>query len=86
MTVYFNQKEKTIGYLMEFLGSSRDDTEYAYQAYAKWADRNPKPTTESIKNTLTAIAATTPAAGNANPTAFIDTSFVDQLLKEGYFK
>ena len=86
MNVYFNQKERTIGYLMEFLGSKRDDTEYAYAAYAKWSDRNPRPTTESIKNTLTAIAASTPAATKADPTAFIDTSFVDQLLKEGYFK
>jgi ABC-type nitrate/sulfonate/bicarbonate transport system substrate-binding protein len=86
MNVYFNQKEKTIGYLMEFLGSKRDDTEYAYEAYAKWADRNPRPKAESIKNTLIAIAATTPAAAKADATAFIDTSFVDQLLKEGYFK
>ena len=86
MKVYFNQKDKTIGYLMEFLGSNRENTEYAYQAFAKWADRNPRPKADSIKNTLQAIAATTPAAAKADPTAFIDTSFVDQLLKEGYFK
>ena len=86
MNVYFNQKDKTIVYLMEFLGSNREDTEYAYQAFAKWAERNPRPKAESIKNTLQAIAATTPAAAKADPTAFIDTSFVDQLLKEGYFK
>ena len=35
MKVYFNQKEKTITYLMEFLGSNREDTEYAYQIFAK---------------------------------------------------
>jgi ABC-type nitrate/sulfonate/bicarbonate transport system substrate-binding protein len=86
MKVYFSQKSKTIGYLMEFLGSNKEDTEYAYQAFAGWADKNPRPKAESIKNTLQAIAATTPAAAKANPAAFIDTSFVDQLLKEGYFK
>jgi ABC-type nitrate/sulfonate/bicarbonate transport system substrate-binding protein len=86
MKVYFNQKDKTIGYLMEFLGSNKDDTEYAYQAFAKWADKNPRPKADSIKNTLQAISQTTPAAAKADPTAFIDTSFVDQLLKEGYFK
>jgi ABC-type taurine transport system substrate-binding protein len=86
MKVYFTQKDKTIGYLMEFLGSNKDDTEYAYQAFAKWADKNPRPKADSIKNTLQAISQTTPAAAKADPAAFIDTSFVDQLLKEGYFK
>jgi ABC-type nitrate/sulfonate/bicarbonate transport system substrate-binding protein len=86
MRVYFTQKDKTIGYLMEFLGSNKEDTEYAYQAFAKWADRNPRPKADSIKNTLLAIAATTQAAAKADPVAFIETSFVDQLLKEGYFR
>jgi ABC-type nitrate/sulfonate/bicarbonate transport system substrate-binding protein len=86
MKVYFNQKDKTIGYLMEFLGSNKEDTEYAYNAFAKWADKNPRPRAETIKSTLQAISATTPAAAKADPAAFIDTSFVDQLLKEGYFK
>jgi hypothetical protein len=85
MKVYFNQKEITIGYLTEFLGSNKEDTEYAYQAYANWADKNPRPNAESIKNTFDAIKATTPAAAKADPGAFIDVSFVDQLVKEGYF-
>ena len=84
--VYFTQKDKTVGYLMEFLGSNKEDTEYAWQAFAKWADRNPRPKTEAIKNTLLAISATTPAAAKADPAAFIDASIVDQLLKEGHFK
>jgi hypothetical protein len=86
MQVYFTQKEKTIGYLTEFLGANKEDTEYAWQAFAKWADKNPRPKVESIKTTLLAINATTPAAAKADPAAFVDTSFVDQLLKEGYFK
>ena len=86
MQVYFNQKDKTITYLTEFLGSNREDTEYAYQIFAKWADRNPRPKADSIKNTLLAISNTTPKAATADPASFIDTSIVDQLLKEGYFK
>jgi ABC-type nitrate/sulfonate/bicarbonate transport system substrate-binding protein len=86
MKVYFTQRDKTIGYLMEFLGSNREDTEYAYNAFAKWADKNPRPRVETIKNTFQAISTTTPAAAKADPAQFIDTSFVDQLLKEGYFK
>ena len=86
MNVYFNQKEKTVTYLMEFLGSNREDTEYAHQIFAKWADRNPRPKADSIKNTLLAIGSTTPKAASADPASFIDTSIVDQLVKEGYFK
>jgi NitT/TauT family transport system substrate-binding protein len=86
MKVYFNDKEKTITYLMEFLGSNREDTEYAYQLFSKWADRNPRPTAESIKNTLLAIKTTTPKAASVDPASFLDTSIVDQLIKEGYFK
>ena len=67
MQVYFNQKEKTITYLTEFLGSNREDTEYAYQIFAKWADRNPRPKADSIKNTLLAISGTTPKATTADP-------------------
>ena len=86
MRVYFSQKDKTITYLTEFLGSDREDTEYAYQLFSKWADRNPRPKADSIKNTLLAISGTTPKATTADPASFIDTSIVDQLLKEGYFR
>ncbi len=86
MRLYFTQKDKTIDYLMEFLGSNKEDTEYAYQAFAKWADKNPRPRAETIQNTLLAISPNTPAAAKADATAFIDTSFIDHLLKEGYFK
>jgi len=86
MKIYFEQKEKTVNYLTEFLGSSREDTEYAYQAFSKWADRLPKPKVEGQRTTLEAIKKTAPKAASADPTAFIDTSLIDQLVKEGYFK
>ncbi len=86
MQVYFEQKEKTITYLTEFLGSNREDTEYAYQAFLKWADRTPKPKVGGIRTTLEAIKKTTPKAASADPAPFIDTSLVEQLVKEGYFK
>lgn len=86
MRFYFTEREKTIGHLMEFLGSNREDTEYAYEAFAKWADRVPRPQIEGIRTTLQAIQKTTPKAATADPSLFIDTSIVEQLLKEGYFK
>lgn len=86
MKVYFEQKEKTIAYLMEFLGSNREDTEYAYEAFKKWADRVPRPQIDGMRTTFDAIKKKTPKAALADPAPFIDTSLVEQLVKEGYFK
>ncbi|HEY6367352.1 MAG TPA: ABC transporter substrate-binding protein [Candidatus Binatia bacterium] len=86
MRIYFDQKEKTVTYLTEFIGSNREDVEYAYQAFVKWTDRNPRPKAETIRTTLEAVKKNTPKAASADPASFIDTSIVDQLIKEGYFK
>ena len=86
MRFYFDQKEKTIDCMAEYLGRSREETEYAYNQYKRWADRNPRPQVETIRTTLEAIKKNTPKAATANPASFIDTSIIDQLAKEGYFK
>jgi hypothetical protein len=86
MKIYFDQKEKTVTYLTEFIGSNREDVEYAYQAFVKWTDRNPRPKAETIRTTLEAVKKNTPRAASADPASFIDTSIVDQLVKEGYYK
>ena len=86
MRIYFDQKEKTVTYLTEFIGTNREDIEYAYQAFVKWTDRNPRPRAETIRTTLEAIKKNTAKAASADPASFIDTSIVDQLIKEGYFK
>ena len=83
---YFDQKEKTIDIMTEYLGRSRDETEYAYNQYKRWADRIPRPRIETIRTTLEAIKKTTPKAAKADAASFIDTSIVDQLVKEGYYK
>jgi ABC-type nitrate/sulfonate/bicarbonate transport system substrate-binding protein len=83
---YFDQKEKTIDIMMEYLGRPRDETEYAYNQYKRWTDRVPRPQIDTIKTTLEAIKKNTPKAATANAASFIDTSIVDQLTKEGYYK
>lgn len=83
---YFDQKEKTIEIMTEYLGRPRDETEYAYNQYKRWVDKNHRPQAETIKTTLEAIKKNTPKAATANPASFIDTSIVDQLVKEGYYK
>jgi ABC-type nitrate/sulfonate/bicarbonate transport system substrate-binding protein len=83
---YFDQKDKTIVYLTEFIGGNREDVEYAYQSFVKWADRNPRPKVETLRTTLEAIKKNTPKAASADPASFIDATIVEQLAKEGYFK
>ena len=83
---YFEQKEKTVTYLTEFIGGNREDVEYAYQAFVKWTDKNPRPKIETLRTTLEAIKKNTPKAASADPASFVDTSIVDQLVQEGYFK
>jgi ABC-type nitrate/sulfonate/bicarbonate transport system substrate-binding protein len=83
---YFDQKDKTIEIMTEYLGRPRDETEYAYNQFKRWTDRIPRPKVETIKTTLEAIKKNTPKAATANAASFIDTTLVDQLVKEGYYK
>jgi hypothetical protein len=83
---FFNQKEKTIEHMTEYLGRSRHETEYAYNQFRRWVDKNHRPQVDTIKTTLEAIKKNTPKAATANAASFIDTSIVDQLVKEGYYK
>jgi NitT/TauT family transport system substrate-binding protein len=83
---YFDQKDKTIEIMTEYLGRPRDETEYAYNQFKRWTDRIPRPQVDTVKTTLEAIKKTTPKAATANAASFVDTSLVDQLVKEGYYK
>ena len=83
---YFDQKDKTVEIMKEYLGRPADETEYAYNQYKRWVDRVHRPQVETIKTTLEAIKKNTPKAASANAASFVDTSLVDQLIKEGYYK
>jgi hypothetical protein len=83
---YFEQKDKTLEIMSEYLGRPRDETEYAYNQFKRWADKNHRPQLDTIKTTLEALKKNTPKAATANAATFIDTSIADQLAKEGYYK
>ncbi len=83
---FFDNREKTLDIMTEFLGRPRDETEYAYNQFKRWVDKNPRPQAETIKTTLLAIKKNTPKAEGANAASFVDTSIVDQLIKEGFYK
>ena len=86
MKFYFDQKDKTIDIMKDYLGRSREETEYAYNQFKKWADKSPRPQIETIRTTLEAIKKSTPKAATANPASFIDFTITDQLAKEGHLK
>ena len=83
---YFDHKDNTVEIMKEYLGRPADETEYAYNQYKRWTDRVHRPQVETIKTNLEAIKKNTPKAANANAASFVDTSLVDQLIKEGYYK
>jgi ABC-type nitrate/sulfonate/bicarbonate transport system substrate-binding protein len=83
---YFDYKDKTVEIMKEYLGRPADETEYAYNQYKRWTDRVHRPQVETIKTTLEAIKKNTPKAASANAASFVDTTLVDQLIKEGYYK
>jgi hypothetical protein len=82
---YFDQKENHRDHDRNTLGRPRDETEYALQP-VQALDR-PHPTTAGRydQNDARRIKKNTPAA-TANAASFVDTSLVDQLVKEGYYK
>ena len=83
---FFEQKEKTLDIMTEYLGRPRDEAEYAYNQFRHWVDKNHRPQLDTIKTTLEALKKNTPKAAAANAASFIDTSIADQLVKEGYYK
>ena len=84
---YFDQKEKTIEIMTEYLGPAARRNRIRLQS-VQALDRHAshRPQVETIKTTLEAIKKNTPKAATANAASFIDTSLVDQLVKEGYYK
>ena len=72
--------------MAEYLGRPCEETEYAYNQYSCWVDKGHRPQVETIKTTLEAIKKNTPKAAGANAASYVDTSIVDQLIKEGYYK
>jgi hypothetical protein len=74
---YFEQKAKTIEIMTGYLGRPRNETEYAYDRYKTWADKNHRPRVETIKTALEAIKNNTPKAAAANPASSIDTTIAD---------
>lgn len=63
-----------------------ESLERAYRAYSAVFPEAPYPTPEGVKTMLDDLAPRNPKAAAADPKAFVDMSFVQELEKEGFIK
>jgi ABC-type nitrate/sulfonate/bicarbonate transport system substrate-binding protein len=60
--------------------------ESTYQSYLQATDRKLYPNVDGMRTALDEVAKRVPAAKNRKPEEFINTRFLDELDKEGFFK
>jgi hypothetical protein len=60
--------------------------ESTYQSYLQVTDRKLYPNVDGMRTALEEVAKRVPAAKNRKPEEFINTRFLDELDKEGFFK
>lgn len=65
---------------------NKDVLDAGYNSFVKMVPNKPYPTLEGIQFLLDDIAKDFPKAKQAKPAEFVDTSFLDELEKEGFFK
>ena len=88
--VYFAAKNKdhTKKTILKYLQTSSDPEilEATYQSYIQVTDYTGYPNMEGIRNAMDEVALRVPAVKNKKPEDFIDTRFLKELEKEGFFK
>jgi NitT/TauT family transport system substrate-binding protein len=60
--------------------------ESTYQSYLQATDRKLYPNLDGMRTALEEVAKRVPAAKNRKPEEFVNTRFLDELDKEGFFK
>ncbi len=58
--------------------------EESYNSIAKYLLNDPTPSLTAVKNALDDLSSTLPQAANADPSRFVDTTYVDQLKQSGF--
>ena len=86
MKFYFEHKEKGIAYLAEFLAIDGQTRSMPMRPMQNGSIKFLDLKLRGIRSTIEAIKKTTPKAAAADPGSFIDSSLIDQLVKEGYIK
>lgn len=80
-------KEETKKIITKYLKTSDPEIlEATYQSFMQVTDYSANPNMEGIRNAIDEVAQRVPAARSKKPEDFIDTRFLRELEKEGFFK
>jgi NitT/TauT family transport system substrate-binding protein len=82
-----SHKDETKKIITKYLKTSDPEIlEATYQSFMQVTDYSANPNVEGIRNAIEEVASRMPAAKTKKPEDFIDTRFLKELEKEGFFK
>lgn len=88
--VYFaaKNKDQTIKTILKYLKTSSDPAilDATYKNYIQVTDYTAYPNMEGMRNAMDEVALRVPAVKNKKPEDFVNTRFLKELEKEGFFK
>jgi ABC-type nitrate/sulfonate/bicarbonate transport system substrate-binding protein len=88
--IYFaaKNKDQTIKTILKYLKTSSDPAilDATYKNYIQVTDYTAYPNMEGIRNAMDEVALRIPAVKNKRPEDFVNTRFLKDLEKEGFFK
>jgi NitT/TauT family transport system substrate-binding protein len=80
-------KEETKRIITKYLKTADPEIlEATYQSFMQVTDYSGNPSIEGVRNAIDEVAQRVPAAKSKKPEDFIDTRFLKELDKEGFFK
>ena len=80
-------KEETKKIITKYLKTNDPEIlEATYQSFMQVTDYSGNPNIEGVRNAIDEVAQRVPAAKSKKPEDFIDTRFLKELEKEGFFK
>jgi NitT/TauT family transport system substrate-binding protein len=81
------QKDETKKLITKYLKTTDPEIlEATYQSYLQVTDYSGQPNLQGIRNAIDEVAVRVPAAKTKKPEDFVDTRFLRELEKEGFFK
>jgi ABC-type nitrate/sulfonate/bicarbonate transport system substrate-binding protein len=81
-------KDQTIKAVLKYLKTSSDPEilDATYKSYIQVTDYSAYPNLEGIRNAMDEVALRVPAVKSKKPEEFVNTRFLNELEKEGFFK
>ena len=80
-------KDETKRIIIKYLKTTDPEVlEATYQSYLQVTDYTANPSLPGVRNAMDEVAVRVPAVKNKKPEEFVDTRFLKELDKEGFFK